>query len=122
MAVVVLAHPSLSGMASGAGTSGNTAWSNSVRSRLYLEPVKTDNGGLHDDTLRRLTVKKVNYAKAGTEIMMRWERGRFVLAVSDWKSSLSNIETDELFLELLDQFTSEGRNVTEKKGHIIRTA
>ncbi|MFI5016060.1 MAG: AAA family ATPase [Hyphomicrobiales bacterium] len=33
--VLLLAHPSLSGMSSGAGTSGSTAWSNSVRSRLY---------------------------------------------------------------------------------------
>jgi RecA-family ATPase len=31
LAVVLIAHPSLTGMASGAGTSGSTAWSNSVR-------------------------------------------------------------------------------------------
>jgi RecA-family ATPase len=115
-AVVVLAHPSLSGMCSGAGTSGNTGWSNSVRSRLYLEPIKRDNGEAVDDTLRRLTVKKANYAKAGTEIMVRWERGRFVLADSNWKSSLTNAETENLFLELLEQFAREGRNVTAKKG------
>ena len=36
-AVLVLAHPSLTGLSSGSGTSGITAWSNSVRSRLYLE-------------------------------------------------------------------------------------
>jgi hypothetical protein len=87
-----------------------------VRSRPYLEPVRASNGEVQDDTLRRLTVKKVNYAKAGTEIMMRWERGRFVLAGSDWKSSLTNAETDKLFLDLLAQFTREGRNVTAKKG------
>ena len=37
LTIVLLSHPSQSGMASGAGTSGSTAWSNSVRSRLYLE-------------------------------------------------------------------------------------
>lgn len=36
-AVLLLAHPSLSGMASGSGSGGSTAWSNTVRSRLYLE-------------------------------------------------------------------------------------
>ena len=36
-ALLLLAHPSLSGMATGTGMSGSTAWSNSVRSRLYLE-------------------------------------------------------------------------------------
>ena len=41
-AVVMLAHPSLSGLNSGTGTSGSTGWNNSVRSRLYLERVKDD--------------------------------------------------------------------------------
>src|SRR5712664_3769784 len=36
-AVLLLSHPSLTGMSSGTGTSGSTAWNNSVRSRLYLE-------------------------------------------------------------------------------------
>jgi RecA-family ATPase len=114
IAVVVLAHPSLSGMSSGNGTSGNTAWSNSARSPLYLEQVKGENGEVVDETLRRLTVKKANYAKAGTEITIRWERGRFVLSNTARKASLSNIDT--LFLALLAQFTNEGRNVTHKKG------
>jgi RecA-family ATPase len=120
MAVVVLAHPSLSGMASGAGTSGNTGWSNSVRSRLYLEPVKTDTGGVPDDTLRRLTVKKVNYAKVGTEIMMRWGRGRFVLAASDWKSSLTIAEIDNLFLELWNNSPGRGGISRQQKAPPMR--
>src|SRR5260221_11911203 len=35
-AFLCLAHPSLSGMSSGTGTSGSTGWNNSVRSRLYF--------------------------------------------------------------------------------------
>src|SRR5690606_40940583 len=35
-AVVLLSHPSVQGMQTGTGTSGSTAWNNSVRSRLYL--------------------------------------------------------------------------------------
>ena len=38
-AVILLSHPSLSGLNSGSGTSGSTAWNNSVRSRLYLERI-----------------------------------------------------------------------------------
>jgi hypothetical protein len=53
---------------------------------------------------------------AGTEIMIRWERGKFVLAGSGWKSTITNAETDKLFLDLLNQFTREGPNVTAKKG------
>src|SRR5690606_2220943 len=33
-AVMLLGHPSLTGLSSGSGTSGSTAWNNSVRSRL----------------------------------------------------------------------------------------
>ena len=37
--IVLVAHPSLAGMASDSGISGNTGWNNSVRCRLYLKPV-----------------------------------------------------------------------------------
>ena len=36
LAVLLLSHPSLTGINSGTGQSGSTGWGNSVRSRLYL--------------------------------------------------------------------------------------
>jgi hypothetical protein len=57
--ILLLAHPSLSGMNSGSGSSGSTAWNNAVRQRLYLSRPN----GESDD--RVLTRKKSNYAKAG---------------------------------------------------------
>ena len=75
LAVVLLAHPSLSGMASGSGTSGSTAWSNSVRSRLYLETIKGDDDREIDADLRVLRVKKSNYGPTGSEIRLRWSKG-----------------------------------------------
>ena len=38
-ALLLLSHPSLTGMSSGTGLSGSTAWNASVRSRLYLERI-----------------------------------------------------------------------------------
>ena len=35
-AVLLLSHPSLSGLNSGSGTAGSTSWNNAVRSRLYF--------------------------------------------------------------------------------------
>lgn len=116
MAVVVLAHPSLSGMTSGSGTSGNTAWSNSVRSRLYLAPKKADEGSALDPSLKQLTIMKANYGPSGETISLRWERGRFVLADGPVNVFRPEHEIDQIFLDLLDQFTREGRNVTTKKG------
>ncbi|MEX6979940.1 hypothetical protein AB2C28_31615, partial [Pseudomonas aeruginosa] len=57
--VVVLAHPSQSGMSSGQGTSGSSAWSNAVRSRLYLSTLS--------DKARELANMKLNYGPKGSK-------------------------------------------------------
>lgn len=77
-AVLMLAHPSLSGMASGTGSSGNVAWNNSVRSRIYLKRQHDDLSEITDPDFRKLVSMKANYAPTGGEIGMRWELGRFV--------------------------------------------
>ncbi|MRG55698.1 AAA family ATPase [Phyllobacterium sp. SYP-B3895] len=76
--VLILGHPSLSGLASGSGTSGSTAWNNSVRARLYLHTVKDGNGVEVDETVRLLEVMKSNYSAKGLPIGLQWKDGRFV--------------------------------------------
>jgi RecA-family ATPase len=73
--VLILAHPSKTGMNSGDGTSGSTAWNNAVRSRLYLtRPDDTSN----DVPERVLRVMKSNYAAPGGETLLRWQNGVFM--------------------------------------------
>jgi RecA-family ATPase len=67
--IVALAHPSLSGMSSGAGTSGSVAWNNTVRARLYL------NSDKDDETARLLQVMKANYGPKNLRVRLRWQRG-----------------------------------------------
>ena len=43
--MLALAHPSLTGMASGTGTSGSTGWSNATRARMYLHGDKDGDDG-----------------------------------------------------------------------------
>ena len=63
--VIVLAHPSLTGLNSSSGTSGSTAWSNSVCSRLYL----TRLGGEDTDLdLQVLELMRSNYSRVGTTV------------------------------------------------------
>jgi hypothetical protein len=50
-AVLLLQHPSLTGMKSGDGTAGSTHWNNAARSRLYFSSVE---GEEHDIGLREL--------------------------------------------------------------------
>jgi RecA-family ATPase len=117
VAVLLVAHPSLSGMATGSGTSGSTGWSNSVRSRLYLEPAVDDDGEA-DPCLRKLTVMKANYAAKGTTVALRWERGRFVLVggPGSFERMAAEAKDDGLFLKLLKAITGQGRNVSPYGG------
>lgn len=117
LAVLLIAHPSMSGMASGTGSSGSTGWSNSVRSRLYLERPKRDRDDPPDEDERLLSVKKANYAKVGISIGLRWRSGVFVR--DDDQTSMKGTSTaaeasaaDDVFLDLLRKFTDQGRTVS----------
>lgn len=85
-AVILLAHPSQTGKATGEGAGGSTAWNNSVRSRLYFKrPGQPDakgqdaaSGDAPDPDFRILSRLKANYAAAGVDLSVRYEHGAFV--------------------------------------------
>lgn len=80
-AVLLLAHPSAAAMTSGEGGGFSTAWSNSVRSRLYLSRPKapTDTEEVVDTHDRRvLEVKKSNYAAGDVKIPLLYQDGILV--------------------------------------------
>ena len=76
-AVLLLAHPSAAGMQSGDGGGFSTAWSNSVRSRLYLRRPKSEDKEATKDR-RVLEVMKSNYAADGASVALVYHRGYFV--------------------------------------------
>jgi RecA-family ATPase len=121
--VLLLAHPSLSGMASGSGTSGSTAWSNSVRSRLYLDRVSVLEGGKPyepDPDLRVLRTMKANYGRTGGTIRVKWEHGIFrpvdAGPVGSMAAMAAEHQADTLFLDLVAAFNAEGRPVGPAPG------
>jgi RecA-family ATPase len=105
LSVVLLAHPSLSGMASGSGTSGSTAWNNSVRSRLYLEADDKD------PDARILKFMKSNYGPKEKPMRLRWQNGLFVPDDGVKANEAAQANAEIIFLNLLDAYTAEGRNV-----------
>jgi RecA-family ATPase len=111
-AVLLLSHPSVAGLTSGTGTSGSTAWNNSVRSRLYLEVVDKD------PDARVLKVVKANYGRTGDSIAMRWDDGVYALdnGPDPVVENVVNGKTDGLFLELLAMFNEQDQNVSTKTG------
>jgi len=116
-AVVLLSHPSLTGLNSGTGTSGSTAWNNSVRSRLYLERIIQD-GYEPDPDARRLSSKKANYARTGGEIMLRWQEGVFVAEerADGLDRPAMGAKAERIFLKLLQELSEQGRRVNANGG------
>jgi hypothetical protein len=99
-AVVLTAHPSLSGRNTGTGEAGSTAWNNAVRSRLYLTAPRQD-GDDADRDYRELRIKKANYGASGDVTRLRWRDGVFVR--EDQRGPSGLVETLELDRVLLDE-------------------
>ena len=116
-AVLLLGHPSLTGLSSGTGTSGSTAWNNSVRSRLYLSRI-TDNGFEADPDRRVMTTMKANYGRIGEETHMKWQAGVFV--PEDSEQGLDKLaagaKAQRVFMKLLATFQAQGRLVNHASG------
>jgi RecA-family ATPase len=116
-AVMLVSHPSLTGINTGSGLSGSTAWHNSVRSRLYLKKAATEKGEEPDPDLRVLECMKNNYGPPAETITLRWKAGLFlpIAAPGSLERMAREQKIDELFLMLLDRCIEQGRNVSEKK-------
>lgn len=114
--VLMCAHPSRAGLASGEGDGGSTAWNAGVRSRLYFARAEGDDGGTADDARRVLARKKANYASIGDEIELTWRDGVFVRTDQPAGGIIEAIEKRNAataFLDALDQAIAAGRNVSD---------
>ncbi|MBI3700577.1 MAG: AAA family ATPase [Afipia sp.] len=111
-AVMLIQHPSVSGLNDGSGRSGSTAWNNAGRWRTNFTKPKDDDG------LRQLEIIKNNYGPTGEKIRLRWERGVFVPVSGDAASPeriAAERDVDQLFLRLLEERNAQGRWVTPNK-------
>ncbi|WP_298372683.1 AAA family ATPase [Azospirillum sp.] len=118
-AVLLCAHPSAAGMASGEGTGGSTGWSNSVRARWYLTRPKAESGEAVNPDLRDLSQKKGNYAQIGEKLRLEWHEGVFRVVGSSAAGTVARIdaknrerEAEEAFLAGLKAMTAQGRGVS----------
>ena len=111
-ALVVLAHPSLSGISTGRGTSGSTGWNNSVRSRITMERDE------QNPDRRILKLAKSNYSKIGTEISISWENGVFVHDPnsSGLDAQAASSKARRVFLSLLESQNENGESVNANGG------
>jgi RecA-family ATPase len=115
--VLLTSHPSLTGITSGSGISGSTAWHASVRSRLYMKRAVTEKDEEPDPNLRIIEVMKSNYGPVGEIITVQWKDGLFLPEAKpgSLEKMAAEQSADDLFLRLLDRFEKQGRNVSHKK-------
>jgi RecA-family ATPase len=115
--VVLLSHPSLTGINSGSGISGSTAWHNSMRARMYLKSPEPEEGEQPDTDLRELVCKKNNYGPVSESAVVRYRDGIFVLESSG--SALDRLaherRVDDAFLAVLKKLNEQNRQCSPSK-------
>ena len=111
--ILILSHPSVSGMQSGSGLSGSTHWNNSVRARLYLTRAHGEGA---DPDERVLEVLKANRGALGKRIVMRWQAGAFVACQEPEKGQTTEADVDEFFVDMLTTYNRRKMNVTTSTG------
>jgi RecA-family ATPase len=113
-AVLLLDHPSLSGMQNGSGRSGSMDWRNAARAFMYLRPIENPDGTKG----RELEVMKINSGPCGEVQKLRWQAGCFVLEGSANAPHLAAAHStaDMAYLACLDAITGQGRHVCHAPG------
>jgi RecA-family ATPase len=115
IAVILLGHPSLSGISSNSGDSGSTHWRNAVRAGVHLR--RPDDPDAHPD-LRVLEVTKNNYGAPGLQLTIRWTAGAFEVEGEGAPSNREEaaLKVDGTFLRLLTTYNAQGRRVSDQSG------
>jgi RecA-family ATPase len=116
--VILLGHPSVSGMQSGRGYSGSTHWNNAVRSRLYFTSATAANGSEPDTDLRYLEMAKSNRSKAKQKLALRWTENGFVRddkAAAGLDDLSRRLKAEEVFLKLVKLFNEQRRPISPNR-------
>ena len=112
--VVLLSHPSLTGISTGSGLSGSTGWHNSVRARMYLTSPKAENGEQPDTDLRELSFKKNNYGPISNSVVLRYKDGLFLPepGMSSLNKLAREVDVDDAFITIAKKLESRGQELS----------
>jgi RecA-family ATPase len=115
-AVLLLFHPSLSGITSGRGTSGSTQWNNTMRSRLFFQNLP---GTKEEDTTRRkvLEVMKANRGPTGEKVVLEWRNGLFVPpeVMTTVERAAREQHVDQSFMAALRRLLGQNQDIAPGK-------
>jgi RecA-family ATPase len=112
--VVLLSHPSLTGINNGTGLSGSTAWHNSVRARMYMTAPKIEPGEQPDGDLRELQFKKLNYGRVPDSLVLRYQRGLFLpeAGMSNLDKAAREAAVEDTFIAIAKKLENRGEELS----------
>jgi RecA-family ATPase len=115
--VILVSHPSLTGIASGSGLSGSTQWHNAVRSRFYMQGFKNNGSdGEPKGNLRELVFLKNNYGPNTESIVVKYEFGMFVrVEGTTVDEAARELRAEEVYLKILVHLTGQNQNLGNYK-------
>src|SRR5262249_30264344 len=106
--VVLISHPSLTGVTTESGISGSTQWHNAVRARFYMKGVKPkgvkpEEGDEPDTDLREIVFEKNNYGPVSDSITLRYQNGLFlpVAGATSFERAAREAKAAAMFLDQL---------------------
>jgi RecA-family ATPase len=115
-AVLLLYHPSRSGVREGTGQSGSVQWDAAFRSRWFLEDKASEDGAAAGRHARILTRVKSNFALRDETIELKWDEGVFIRTdtpvPAGFAASAKQQKADRVFLALFDKISAQGRQLS----------
>jgi len=114
-AVVLISHPSLTGISSGSGISGSTQWHNACRARMYLRSPKANGDDSQPDSaIRQIEFMKNQYGPVSATLTLRWKNGMFLpeAAPDAFEGAVRAEHAKTAFRDELARHIAEGRPVS----------
>lgn len=113
--VVLISHPSLTGLQSDSGLSGSTAWYNSVRAQMYLKAVKEtkniDRAPANDQ--RIIEFRKNQYGPPTQSIILRYHNGVFVPVVGTTADQAErNQAAEDMYMDVLRHLIGQNQDLS----------
>src|SRR5262249_32917985 len=116
-AVVLISHPSLTGISTGTGISGTTQWHNAVRARMYLHGVKAEKDQQPNSNLRLLEFLKNQYGPVSESITLEWQGGLYLpVGGATFDAATRRERAREVFIAILQRYEGEGRTASDRTG------
>jgi RecA-family ATPase len=114
--VVLISHPSLTGISSDSGLSGSTQWHNSVRARFYLKSYRSEEEGGPRSNLRVIEFRKNNYGPVTENIVLEYKNGLFLPVVGNSvEQAERNLRAEEVFLAVLQKLFGQNQELGPSK-------